>query len=63
MGIKGAFSGWLPVTSGVPRDSVLGLLHFTVFVSDLDNGADGFVAKSVDDTKLGGVVGRAEEAM
>lgn len=38
MGIKGVFSGWLLVTSGVLQGSMLVPLLFTLHANDLDDG-------------------------
>ncbi|XP_078257652.1 pleckstrin homology domain-containing family G member 4B [Rhinoraja longicauda] len=54
-GNKGAFSGWLRVTSGL-QGSVLGPLLFSVHVNDLDDGINGFMTKFVPDRKIGGGV-------
>ena len=53
--IKGAFSTWLEVMSGVPQGSVLGPLLFLIFINNIDDcaGLIDKIRKFADDTKLG----------
>jgi len=52
--IKGTYSEWVEVTSGVPQGSILGPLLFTTIINDLEANVTNNILKFADDSKLWG---------
>ena len=50
--VRGKFSRWFDVTSGVPQGSVLGLLLFLIFVNDLPSWIINSMRLFADDIKI-----------
>ena len=50
--MRGSWSRWKRVLSGIPQGSMLGPLLFLVFIDDLEEGVMSGVLKLADDTKI-----------
>ena len=50
--IRGSFSEWVNITSGVPQGSVLGPILFIIFVNDMPDVVNSMLLMFADDTKL-----------
>lgn len=50
--VNNSFSTWELVTSGIPQGSVLGLLLFVLYVSDMPGNTDSHPFLYADNTKI-----------
>ncbi|GAB0205751.1 triadin [Grus japonensis] len=58
--VNSLMSKWRSVMSGILQGSILGLVLFNVFVSDMDGGIECTLSKFADNTKLCGVINTLE---
>lgn len=54
--LKGQHSSWSNVEARVPRGSIIGLLFFLIYVSELSDGLTSNLKSFADDTSLFSVV-------
>jgi ribonucleases P/MRP protein subunit RPP40 len=52
VGVRGQYSGWADIVSGVPQGSVLGALLFSLYLNDLPDRIANSRRMFVDDTKV-----------
>ncbi len=52
--LRGKYSSWKEVTSGVPQGSVLAPIMFLVFINDINDniGSEGYMNMFADDAKM-----------
>lgn len=59
--IKGVYSEWVDVLSGVPQGSVLGPILFVIFINDMPNNIKSNISLFADDTKIFRILKTQEE--
>ena len=61
--IRGTFSTWSPVTSGVPQGTILGPTLFLLYVNDIPNVVTSSIKMFADDTKIYREINNAEDTL
>lgn len=51
--VTGVTSSWWPATSDIQQDSVLGSVHFRIFINDVDKGNKRLFSQFANSTGLG----------
>ena len=60
--IRGTFSTWSPVTSGVPQGTILGPTLFLLYANDIPNVVTSSIKMFADDTKIYREINNAEDS-
>ena len=61
--IRGTFSTWSPVASGVPQGTILGHTLFLLYVNDIPNVVTSSIKMFADDTKIYREINNAEDTL
>jgi len=56
VGVRGSYSSWFHMLSGVPQGSVLGPILFLLYVNDLPNWITCSMRMFADDTKIWNII-------
>jgi len=59
--VRGEYSEWVEISSGVPQGSVLGPLLFMVYVNNITRGINNFSNMFADDMKIVGLVNSEDQ--
>ena len=61
--IRGSYSEWSPVISGVPQGSILGPIMFLIYVNDIPNIITSTAKLFADDTKIYRQINKVEDSI
>ena len=61
--IRGSYSEWSPVISGVPEGSILGPIMFLIYVNDIPNIITSTAKLVADDTKIYRQINKVEDSI